>query len=390
MNTKMTIEVEFSDNAFVATADIILDEAINILSFSFILNNDLVISEIQSNGKPVSYEKISEERPTFRPLSQKIVLHDNDTIRRIQIRYSGSVAFSPEKRSCWHNIITRDIKSLSWYSVWYPQGTSIEIQHDKVKILNGSDYFCVKGHYDEALNVWEYGDEGYDPFNIMAYRKEVLQTVYNPSMNIYFVDDTIKRHAARSVEIYNEIVNFYNGNLFNRVNIPVLDVACASPAITTGGGYRRKDFMWCTSLGNNDLEIAWLNAHETAHKWCTGANSSSWEDWLNETTAEWASLLFALSRNDMALFDFILKPKLEKSSSFPPIKTPDNSRPNGVHEKGTVLFYELYQKYGVEPVRSAVRIFTDLKIKNTAAFLDMLCNQGQNQIADFIKEGIMK
>lgn len=93
----------------------------------------------------------------------------------IVIKYSGSVLFSIENRTCWHNIITNDIKSLSWYSVWYPQETSLEIDHDKVIILDGNDYFLIKGDFDETRNVWEYGDKGYDPYNIMVYRKEVLK-----------------------------------------------------------------------------------------------------------------------------------------------------------------------------------------------------------------------
>ena len=87
-------------------------------------------------------------------------------------------------------------------------------------------------------------------------------------MNIYFLDDSIALQAEKANEIYNDIINFYNGDLFQKVNISTLDIACACPFITVGGGYRRKDFMWCTSLGNNEAEISWLFAHETAHIWC--------------------------------------------------------------------------------------------------------------------------
>ena len=385
----MNIDISFTDCTFSVTARILPDVTVTEKSFSFLLNNELHISEIVCNGKNVDFKKVSEEKPEFRSLSQKIFFHSEENITDILIKYFGSVAFSFEKRTCWHNIITKDIKSLSWYSVWYPQETSITINHDNVIIEDGKDYFLVKGVYDESQNIWKYGDRGYDPYNIMAYRKEALKTISSPNMNIYFVDDSIKAHAEKLEYVYRDILDFYNGDLFYQKVIPTLDVACASPAITVGGGYRRKDFMWCTTLGNNDLETAWLLAHETAHIWCSGANCNSWEDWLNETTAEWASLLFAFCKNNISLFNYILKPKLEKYKFLPVIKTPDGSRPEGVHEKGTILFYKVYKTFGVEAVRSVVRAFADLEHRNTASLLQKLYQDHQDEIADFIKNGIV-
>ena len=378
----MEISLEFLDETFTATATITPDSEINITEFSFILSDSLIISRVTCNGRKIDYEMLSTITPPFRISSKNILVKCDDYIRNITIEYHG-------KATGWHNIITRDIKSLSYYSVWFPQDTSIPITHDKVIIPNGQDYFVVKGIYDK--DVWEYGGKGYDPFNIVAYRKERLKTISNPFMNIYFIDSNISEQAEKSVALYREILDFYNGNLFKQIKIPILDIACVSPAITTGGvGYRRKDFMWCTSLGNNDNEIAWLNAHETAHIWCTGADCGTWEDWLNETTAEWASLLFAIHKNDSELFDYILKPKLKKANLLPPIKTEDGSRPDGVHIKGTVLFYEMYKLFGVDAVRKAVRLFTDIEHKTTASFVQSLYDMDESSIADFIKEGIAR
>lgn len=79
----------------------------------------------------------------------------------------------------------------------------------------------------------------------MVYRKDALKITTNPYMNIYYIDDSINEHAIKSEMVYRDIIEFYNGDLFRFLDIPVLDIACTSPAITIGGGYRRKDFMWC-------------------------------------------------------------------------------------------------------------------------------------------------
>lgn len=90
----------------------------------------------------------------------------------------------------------------------------------------------------------------------------------------------------------------------------------------------------------------------------------------------------------MALFDNILKPKIELYDQLPAIKTVDSSRPDGVHEKGTVLFYQVYQKYGYETMAEIVRCFSRLQRKDTQNFLDALRKNGLQGAADMIENGI--
>lgn len=138
------------------------------------------------------------------------------------------------------------------------------------------------------------------------------------------------------------------------------------------------------------MQITWMFAHETAHIWCSGANVETWEDWLNETTAEWSALLFTLHKKDPELFDEFLKPKLARYEKLPPIKTRDGSRPEGVHDKGTVLFYRIYQKFGYETMKKVVRCFADLEEKNTANFLTKLRECGLTGAAVTIEENLSR
>ena len=383
----MTITVKFQNNEFFASASINCPNNTE-RELSFVLNNDLTITSIF--GENIRYQKVGVISPPFRSLSQVIKVTGNEPIQNITIAYCGSVQFDMEKRKNWYNIVTDDFVSLSFYSAWYPQEMSIDISIDKVIIEDGQRWFVVKGIYNNKNSTWEYGNQGFDPYNIVAYNRAIMKKISSEYMNIYFLDDSIALQAEKANEIYNDIINFYNGDLFQKVNISTLDIACACPFITVGGGYRRKDFMWCTSLGNNEAEISWLFAHETAHIWCTGADTRSWEDWLNETTAEWASLLFALKNNDTNLFHYILQPKIERSTTLPPIKTPDGARPDGVHDKGTVLFYKIYKDIGFDSMKKVIRCFTDLENKNTYEYLNALRKNGFSHVADVIKENLEK
>lgn len=190
---------------------------------------------------------------------------------------------------------------------------------------------------------------------------------------------------------YRDVLDYYNGELFDKKNIPVLDIACLYPACTDGGAYKRKDLIVSITLGENESEAGRMISHEMAHLWCTGAACDSWEDWLNETTATWGSLLYALKRNNTELFDFILKQSLESYESYeslPPIKTADGSRPEGVHEKGTVLFYVIYKHYGAETIEKLLRIFVKLSEKTTKAFLDAVKVELSTEVAAMLESGI--
>ncbi len=383
----MTIILDLFDDSFEAEAHIEFSQNTE-KKLSFILNNDLNILSITSPGCNVSFSKAETVEQMFRPLSQKITVRSSSPMSDICIRYSGSIHFDEANKKNWHNEITKDFVSLNWYSVWFPDNLSVNTSDDKVILKNGHRWFVVKAEYNEDNDVWIYGKQESDRYNIVAYSKDKLHTVSSPAMDIFFIDENIKDTAQKCADTYNGIIRYYNESLFYKKLISKLDVVCAYPYIKTGGAYKRENLLWCTAPSNDESERTYLFAHEIAHIWCCGADSGSWEDWLNETTADWSALLFALYRNDMALFDNILKPKIELYDQLPAIKTTDNSRPDGVHEKGTVLFYRIYQKYGYDTMVEIVRCFSRLKQKDTHNFINELRKIGLHGAADIIENGI--
>ncbi|MEZ3421252.1 MAG: hypothetical protein K1V95_04955 [Eubacterium sp.] len=389
MINSMKIDLKLYDNSFTTEAHIKCPFN-NRKQISFYLNKDLKILSIKSNTA-VSFKITEETTLAFRSPAQKVEITGKKPIRGLQISYAGAVQFNAEKKKNFNNIITKDIVSLSWYSVWFPQEPPFRINRNSVIIHNASEWYVLKAKYDAKNKSWKYSNPFYDPYNIVAYRKSKLSIISNRYMNIYTIERNKKEIFQNFSKTYENIMNYYNGNLFKRKHIRFLDVPLIAPAIIVPEtAYVRRGLLWCSTFGETENEMIRLWAHETAHNWCHGADTNSWEDWLNETTAEWATLLFALRSDNESLFESMLLPKIKKYKELPDIRTADGSRPEGVHDKGTVLFYKVYLETDLETMETILRCFSDLKIKNTRRFLKKLKQKKLFKAAEIIENGLDK
>lgn len=389
MFNKMEIALYILEDRFAATAHIKCPYNTK-KQITFCLNNDLKISSVKTNGIPAAYKKIGERKSAFCSPAQIIEVRSQKPIHTCSIHYAGSVQFDAEKRKNFNNIITKDLVSLSSYSVWYPQELPFFLLQNKVTLKNGAPWFVLKAKYDPKADTWQYKNPLYEPYNIIAYRKDKLHIVSNPYMCIYTLEGNKKDMLQDFSKVYERIVAYYSGKLFKKKKLRFLDVALTAPAIDVPrAAYGRRGLLWASNFGETPTDMISLWAHETAHNWCHGANVNSWEDWLNETTAEWAALLFALRTNDKKLFYSILTPHITHcATGLPAIRTPDGIRPEGVHDQGTLLFYKIYRETNLETMENVLRCFTSLKKKTTRNFLKKLKRSGCFSAAKTIEENL--
>ena len=374
----MNIALRFEGEKLFAEAEISLDE--NVSELSFILNSGLEISGVSCDEKSAEPTIEAVYEPLFCAEVKKYSVKCGSDFGTAKICYSGKI-------SGWHNIITDDIIELNRYGVWLPCEMSCEAQ-SFLTVSGCEDYFLVKGEFDGSL--WHYSAGEWD-MNIILYRKSKLQTVSGKYISIYYADNSLDKAADFSKNIFEDVLDYYTKELFQREYCGGhMEMACLYPALTSGGAYKRDGLIVCISPGTDEKEAVGVNAHEMAHTWCNGADVGSWEDWLNETTAEWSMLLYCLDRNKTEIFDAMTAEHKEKYSGFPPIKTADGSRPEGVHTKGTVLFYELYKAFGAETIKSAIRIFVGLEAKTTEKLLAEMRAQGLSEAADVLEKGLVQ
>ncbi len=373
--SEMKINVCFEGEKLFSEAEIDLDESITALSF--ILNSGLEVSGIACDEKPVPITVEAEYEPLFCAKVKKYSVKCGGNFNRVKICYSGKI-------SGWHNIITGDIIEINRYGVWLPCELSQTVSIS-TELTGCGDYFLVKGEFDG--DWWRYSAGEWD-MNLILYRKSVLKTVSGKHIDIYYADGSLNGAAEFSKNVFEDVLDYYTKELFQGGYDKHTEMACLYPALTSGGAYKRDGLIVCISPGTDEKEAVTVNAHELAHEWCSGADCGSWEDWLNETTAEWSMLLYCLDRGKTDIFDAMIGEHLAKAPGLPTIKTDDGSRPEGVHTKGTVLFYELFKAFGAETIKSIIKIFIRLDMKTTERLLDEMRNQGLSEAAAALEKGL--
>ena len=352
---RMTIGVELFADHFFVEARIERAEPGEI---SFLLNADLALE----GGAAAGLVDEGPVRREFQPPLRAWRAPGERT--ELTLRYSGSAAVDVEKHG-WNNGICAEMACLNFYSAYVPQELPFALARDE----------------------WTYGGEGFDPFNLIAYRRETMQILPGENMTVYLTSGEGREAARQMQDLYDEILRDENGRLFPPRDLPHTDAACAKPGWMPGG-YLRRGLIFLGDGPLQETEAAYTLAHETAHNWCAGAPADTWEDWLNEGTAEWAAFLFLRGRGDAAAADRILAERRATAAGKPSLRTPDGSRVPYIHSSGAALLERAFARVGTAGMERLLRVCAELPApKTTAAFLAALRGAGLAAAADAIESG---
>lgn len=380
----MKINLAFEENRIIVTCEVKFSSPIESLNFT--LNKNLTLLSISDGKREVGWDKVLEYTPTFRVACYEYKVWDNSEFNQVVMTYEGTI-------NGWCNFIQENAKALNFYSVWYPQELSEEIVTTEVLMKELDNYQVIKGTFDKKTDCWYYKADKFD-CQILAFKKGYFQFVNYENLSIYYLNRNEEKVVNYIKYYYEDVLDYYEKTLFKSKVMNKLNLVSLSLEVFQGAYFREELIVFTNFLDsdcseeNLNLKFGEMMAHELAHCWCTGADVDSWEDWLNETTAEWSALLYARHRNKFKLFDNMMNPKLDEYLDLPAIKTTDGSRPMGVHSKGALLFYFLYEKYGVETIEKLLQIFVNLRIKTTTAYLTEIKQVLSPEIAWLIEKNL--
>ncbi len=370
--TTILIDLWKDETGIKVTANIRFTSAMD-NKYSFYLADGFVIDELNDGISPMEY-KCCEEKLEFRAPTKRVDINTTG-INELFLSYHGKV-------ESWHTLYEEEILAINLYTAWYPTDLSNSTNYI-VKVHMDHTYCLINGLYDENEKVWYYYPLDYD-VNIIALKNhKILQ---GDNITLYYYGDKNKQAVMPYYENYNKIVRYYTelygNNKIKKSNIVIL------PKENLYGGYFRKELIVFGGIQEDYDGIVHLLAHEIAHSWCQGARTDSWEDWLNETFAEWSALLFELEVNhNINKFNDIISDKEMRFPNIIPIKTKDLSRPEGVHDNGVLHLYRLYCSCGADAIKKILRAFDSLKNKTTDALIQKLHEEKVTVVlADFISD----
>jgi aminopeptidase N len=188
-------------------------------------------------------------------------------------------------------------------------------------------------------------------------------------------------------------MSFYESDLLRR-QLPSESLAFFRPqhAVNSGWSFIRTGVTICgDTLCDQEIDAASIVSHELAHLWSSGA-PINWEDWLNESFAEYASALFIERIFGEAAYKKkvadLWQTNREKFRGEPIRPVAGEARPDSVHTKGALVLDELRDAFGLASVHRVIRAFDGLQDKSTENLLAQVRAEEMPTVAEFIEKRI--
>ncbi|MGJ1422061.1 M1 family aminopeptidase [Sphingobacterium spiritivorum] len=139
--------------------------------------------------------------------------------------------------------------------------------------------------------------------------------------------------------------------------------------------YARRGFISLSLLDNYGLVDRKVLAHEIAHLWWQNAKTGVWEDWLNESFAEFSTLKWMEKTLSDEIFQKQLK-KYEDAYKKPvkvsKTKTGDTDWHSVAYFKGPYMLYQLEKNIGEEKMLQFLKKVYKDKISTTEKLIELL------------------
>lgn len=297
----------------------------------------------------------------------------------------------------WYNLISENVIAISLYSHAFPGNLPEYITGSICYLAGGFEAYEVYGAYFDAQKGM-YAKRTKKLFgeiaNIIGFPKGRVRIYQKDKIRVIYRNDCNCESVFRSIDIGLQAFRYYN-DIFPRRNISEIDVVVLGSK-EPGSAYNREHLIVLgepmTSLPSKELQdmlIHQMFPHELAHIWFYSADSCTFEDWLNETGAEWSHLLFLLETGQDALFNQWIRTHYDTHrQQGEAIRPVDLHHPDTVHDSGVVLFHKIYEIYGKDAVLKLLQILSRMDQQNTEGFLQRIESEYDPKIAAFIRRNL--
>jgi len=360
-------------------------------TISVVLWKNSNIHSIIRNQKQVKYffDTISPSPIMYIPNGRNLLIY-----KQTKSKENQSIIFDYDcdmhELSGWARSFSENWIELNYYCAWFPLNNNSGNFTSKLKIwiddqykVTGSGIINQKNDYWEMIQPWTVFD------NIIIASKNLKSKILQEN-NIYIETDYSEFSEPEADSIISEcryVLNLYQ-NLFGKKDSTYLKFVIAP--FDQGGGYSRKNFVSMRTK-KFDLYTSGGIGHEIAHFWWSNANTTTWEDWLNEAFAEYSMLIYFRERYGIDVFNKRIEEYKNRLINTPPIWGIDRNTPEAytvLYEKGALILYEMEQKLGHEKFFGFLKMVVNEKVKTTTEFLDLVEDKLSKEIRQWIENKI--
>ncbi|MBS3819407.1 hypothetical protein KGY73_07885 [bacterium] len=172
------------------------------------------------------------------------------------------------------------------------------------------------------------------------------------------------------------------------------DISLVESKREKGGGYVRIGGLFLSGFADTDYfekRVGYHRylGHELSHFWWYKADSNSWQDWLNESFAEYSALMVIRELIGKKEYDLRLEEYKEESQNTPSIWGVSRSHESAheiLYRKGPVLLSELEKKIGTGKYIEFCRKMVKNNISRTSDFLDLLSETNGREISSWFEK----
>lgn len=347
----------------------------------FIVQNGMIIDSVMINKQKVEWNLEDVEHgfiENAKKLSLEYKGQNEDLIIEYKIR-GGIPEIEDQLNQRTDNYI-----ELNLYSAWYPVLMEFMPFNTHIIITGLNDYYILKGM--RIGQKWELKLSNVYDNCIIGYRNYTLEMVEFNNKHVRIISP---KKFIGNMYIFDTVKSVLEHckTSFERSIDESFDIAIADRR--SGTGYCRKNLI----VMNQDLEdikyYEMFLAHEISHFWFKDAEINTWEDWLNESFAEYFSLLYMKGKHGEEFYNRRIEKLRAYTKDCPCIYNSDRNSEQGsrIRYKGTVLFHELQEKFGEGSFYKVANELVSLEERNTKALIESIRKKDMI-MGDFIESRV--
>jgi len=262
---------------------------------------------------------------------------------------------------------------LSLYTGWFPVNIEdknysyrLEVSVPKNYEIIGNGDIKKEGPHTIIVN----NDNHFDIPLVLSKRFQHFKS-YNNKIKFFSVQ--LSSEKIREIkESSSAMYNFYQSNYGNSLTESL--VVTVNP-FEHDMSYARRGFISLSLLDGYGLIDKKVLAHEIAHLWWQNAKTGVWEDWLNESFAEYSTLKWLEKTFPPEIFAKQLRKYQEaykKPTKISQTTTGDSNWHSIAYYKGPYILYQLEKNIGEEKMLTFMRMVHKNKISTTEKLVDVL------------------